>query len=225
MPDQLINSEIIENIKPEFENISKKMNKKKKYFVLTLFIFNLIIPGILITTSVHSLNNFEDTVYSKKMEISQNFEAHPETKEKIAILNNEIIAKREELERAKEYENNIQRAEAILEKYKSPFKGLGEIIVRRAEECGGDFRTLLAIAGNESGFGRIPYKLYNPFGYLDGKQYSGWNESLEFLSCVISQRFIAPCKNDIECIVRTYGGSDTDKPKWVYNINWFRNQI
>ena len=78
----------------------------------------------------------------------------------------------------KEKEIRIQKVENIFAKYNSPMKGYGYIIVEQAEACGGDYRILTAIAGNESGFGRVPYKLYNPFGYLDGRQYSGWEESL-----------------------------------------------
>lgn len=110
-------------------------------------------------------------------------------------------------------------------RYNSPFQGLGFIIVDAAARCGGDYKTLLAIAGNESGFGRIPYKLYNPFGYLNGVTYSGWEEALDFLSCRISQQYIAPCNNDLYCIVKNYAGPTDDKERWVYNINWFRNQI
>jgi len=123
------------------------------------------------------------------------------------------------------YDNNVARAEAILSKYSSPFSGLGYILVQKTEECGGDFRVLLAIAGNESGFGRIPYKSYNPFGYLNGVQYSGWEESLSVLSCKIAQQYLVPCNNSPECIVRKYAGPSDDKDKWVRNINWFINQI
>lgn len=132
---------------------------------------------------------------------------------------------KEEAERKRIFQENVARAEALLAKYNSPMQGYGEIIVRRAQECGGDFRILLGIAGNESGLGRIPYKLYNPYGYLDGVQYSGWSESLEYLSCRISERFIAPCSGDLVCIINKYGGPDTDKDKWVRSVTWFVNQV
>lgn len=136
----------------------------------------------------------------------------------------ERLAK-DEAERKRIFQENVAKAETLLATYNSPMQGYGEIIVRRANECGGDYRILLGIAGNESGLGRIPYKLYNPFGYLDGVQYSGWAESLEYLSCRISERFIAPCAGDLTCIINKYGGPDTDKEKWIRNVTWFMNQI
>ncbi|MFS8131073.1 MAG: hypothetical protein ACMG57_03775, partial [Candidatus Dojkabacteria bacterium] len=81
------------------------------------------------------------------------------------------------------------------------------------------------IAGNESGLGKVPYKKYNPYGYLDGITYTGWNESLSKLSCVISQRFIAPCKSDLYCIIRKYGGPGDNKDLWVRNVSFFMAQV
>lgn len=124
-----------------------------------------------------------------------------------------------------EYAVNLEKTTAILTKYNSPFKDLGYILVQKTQECGGDYRVLLAIAGNESGFGRIPYKLYNPFGYLNGVQYSGWEEALSVISCKIAKEYLVPCNNSPECIVRRYAGEGDDKEKWVRNIYWFINQI
>jgi hypothetical protein len=157
-------------------------------------------------------NNFEFTTFSS-------------VENELNNLKQSKITQLEEERRANERQLQIDNVESILARYNSPFVGLGYIIVDQAAACGGDYRIITAIAGNESGFGRIPYKLYNPFGYLDGVQYSGWEEALSSISCKISQRFIAPCAGDLWCIVNKYGGSDTDKPKWVKNITWFMNQV
>ena len=122
-------------------------------------------------------------------------------------------------------EDAIQKIENLLNKYSSPMRGYGNIIYDQSVTCGGDYKILMAIAGNESGFGRIPYKKYNPYGYLDGVYYSGWNDSLTKLSCVISKRFISSCNKDLNCIINKYGGSDTNKSKWISNINYFINQL
>lgn len=134
-------------------------------------------------------------------------------------IDQEKIIKEEEIMR------KAESVERLMARFNSPMAGYGELIVRRSEECGGDYKIITAIAGNESGFGRIPYKLYNPFGYLDGVQYSGWEEAIYVITCKISERFIKPCNGDLVCIVRTYGGSDTDKEKWVRNIRWFISQL
>ncbi len=117
------------------------------------------------------------------------------------------------------------RVENYLKSFGSPMQGYGEIIVRKAVECGGDYKILIGIAGNESGLGKVPYKIYNPYGYLDGIQYTGWKESLSKLSCVISQRFIVPCKSDLYCIIRKYGGPGDNQDLWVRNVSFFMAQV
>lgn len=117
------------------------------------------------------------------------------------------------------------KVESYFRAYGSPMVGYGEIIVRKAVECGGDYKILVGIAGNESGLGKIPYKKFNPYGYLDGVQYTGWSESLNKLSCVISQRFIVPCKGDLYCIIRKYGGPGDNKDLWVRNVSFFMAQV
>jgi hypothetical protein len=119
----------------------------------------------------------------------------------------------------------IERMEQIISNYGGHMSGLADNLYDNAVACGGNPVLLFAIAGNESGFGRIPYKLYNPFGYLDGRQYSGWEESINYLSCKISTQHLAPCGNEVNCVIRRYGGSDTDREKWVKNINWFMSLI
>lgn len=127
-----------------------------------------------------------------------------------------------------ERQAKIDKIEALFTSYNSPMSGYAELIFRRVEDCGGgtaDYRILIGIAGNESGLGRIPYKLYNPYGYLDGKQYADWNDSLTFLSCVITQRFIVPCENDLTCIINKYAGPSDDKSQWIRNVTYFINQL
>lgn len=120
---------------------------------------------------------------------------------------------------------NVEKLTRFLESYNSPMTPYAETIVRKAEECGGDYRVLAAIAGNESGFGRIPYRLYNPYGYLNNVTYSGWEEALDVLSCRISNEFLDPCDNNLRCIIRRYGGPETDQEKWIRNVTFFINQL
>lgn len=204
-------------------DIAKK--RKRTKIILVLLLLNILIPGLLITSSVYSLGGGNESVYSKRHNLPQPFSEHEVTTAIISQIQNEIVAKKEELKRNEERVVNIAKAEALLSKYNSPMKGYAEIIVRAVEECGGDYKVLLGIAGNESGFGRIPYKLYNPFGYLDGVQYSGWEESLRTLSCKIARQYLVPCNNDLSCIIVRYGGTNTNKPKWISNVQFFINQI
>lgn len=128
----------------------------------------------------------------------------------------------------KERQEKINRIEDLFARYNSPMQGYAELVFRRVEDCSNgeaDYRVLIGIAGNESGLGRVPYKLYNPYGYLDGKQHADWNDSLTFLSCVITQRFIVPCNNDLTCIINKYAGPSDDKSQWIRNVTYFINQL
>ncbi|MDQ6985297.1 MAG: hypothetical protein Q9M91_05360 [Candidatus Dojkabacteria bacterium] len=125
-----------------------------------------------------------------------------------------------------EIQKEIERVRSFFYRYGAVLSGTEEIIVRKARECGGDYRLLIGIAGNESGLGRIPYKLYNPYGYLNGVQYSSWEESINTLSCEISRVHLAPCNNELRCVINRYAGNDdTDKELWIKNVTWFMNQV
>jgi hypothetical protein len=150
---------------------------------------------------------------------------HPLTQKLIDDEKIKINAKVQAVLLEEQIQKEITKVRSFFESYGAVMTGYEEILVRKAHECGGDYRVLVGIAGNESGLGRIPYNLYNPFGYLDGMTYSSWEESLNKLSCVISQRFIKPCGVDLQCIINKYGGPDTDQAKWIRNVSWFMNQV
>lgn len=210
--------------KSQYSKRIQQLKNKKVLVLIVLSLLNILLPGILVNSPAYTLNNPKGSIYYQRSEDAA-FLIHHVTQVEVNTLNEAIATKKEQERIRMEIEQNTQRIEAILARYNSPMQGYGHIIASKAYECGGDFRVLTAIAGNESGFGRIPYKLYNPYGYLDGVQYSGWEESLNFLSCVISRRFLKPCNNDLVCIISTYGGPDTDKERWVRNIQFFINQI
>jgi hypothetical protein len=194
------------------------MYKKHKNLIILiiLIVVNIVVPSILLYSMNELKENTYYTSYATRRDLQEGeFKPYKYTLETLDTLEAEVVYKREEKRIQQQLDNDIQRATNILQRYNSPFTEHADIIVKKAYECGGD----------ESGFGRIPYKLYNPYGYLDGVQRSGWRESLEYLSCVISERFIKPCNRNIECIINRYGGTDTDKQRWIYNINWFISQI
>lgn len=156
--------------------------------------------------------------------------ANPKEKEseEILLFNEELIEKNNEPvlnrfiqeQREQEEINSIQQT---LEQRGSPLAPYAGVIYKQAQACGGDYRVLLGIAGNESNLGQVNYKLYNPYGYLNGVQYASYEEALTILSCEISQLFLAPCNNDLSCIIASYGGPDTDQEKWIRDAQFFIN--
>jgi len=119
----------------------------------------------------------------------------------------------------------INRVESFFQAYGSPLVGYGWIIVDKAIECGGDYRLLVGIAGSESGLGKIMYKKYNPYGYLNNVTYSSQKEALEILSCKVSQEHLAVCNQDLDCIARRYTGPGDDVEHFKAKVRWFAGQV
>lgn len=121
----------------------------------------------------------------------------------------------------------IDKVESFFASYTggAVLKGYGDIIVDQADKCGGDYRVLVGIAGSESGLGRVMYKKYNPYGYLNGVQYGSLEEALTDLSCKISQQHIAPCGTDLWCLGRRYAGPGDDLSHFVSKVRWFMEQV
>lgn len=212
---------------------SKNMDKQRKDRLQTLLYISLyssivtlltlpLVFGLYFLTSFtkDQLNQAEAKTYSLRNEAGSSV-ILPEIRQEIETKRFQKISEIEEQVLAEK----TAKIEALLARYNSPMAGLGRLMINRSTECGGDYKIVVAIAGNESGFGRIPYKLYNPFGYLDGVQYAGFEDAVNQISCKISKEFLKPCNNNLECVIRTYGGPDTDKPKWISNITFFMNQL
>ncbi len=122
-------------------------------------------------------------------------------------------------------QRQIDKVENFFDQYGSPLMGYGYIIVDKAEECGGDYRVLIGIAGSESGLGRINYKLYNPYGYLDGVQYPDQKTALEILSCKVSQQHISVCGTNLTCLGNRYAGPSDDLDHFISKVAWFMKQV
>ncbi len=179
--------------------------------ILILLIYS-VVPNTSLVTNLNSEARYADSL-------------HPVTQKYIEEEKVKVNQKIQAILDEEQIQREIAKVKEFFTSYGAVMSGYEEILVRRSHECGGDYRVLVGIAGNESGLGRIPYNLYNPFGYLDSMTYSSWEESLNKLSCVISQRFIGPCASDLQCIINKYGGPDTDQEKWIRNVSWFMRQV
>ncbi|MCA9379477.1 hypothetical protein KC640_03545 [Candidatus Dojkabacteria bacterium] len=142
---------------------------------------------------------------------------HPVALENLEIDRAEILAT--------DRQQIIDRVRAFFERYGSPMAPYVEILVDQSYACGGNYRVLVGIAGSESGLGKVPYKLYNPFGYLNGVQYASWEEALTDLSCKISQQHISKCGEDLRCLALRYAGPSDDLNLFISKVAWFMGQV
>jgi hypothetical protein len=122
-------------------------------------------------------------------------------------------------------QTRIDKVESFFARYGSKLRGYGHIFVDKAQACGGDYRILVGIAGSESGLGRVMYKRFNPFGYLNGVQYSNQTEALNYLACQVSAQHIAPCGDNLQCLARRYAGPNDDHQHFINKVLWFAKQV
>jgi hypothetical protein len=140
-------------------------------------------------------------------------------------LSNQNLAEEKDIIIESRRQKQIQKVRRFFKQYGAPLKGYEEIFVDKSEKCGGDYRVLVGIAGSESGLGRHNYKLYNPFGYLDGVQYPNQKKALEILACKVSEQHISKCGTDLYCLGRRYAGPKDDLDHFVSKVRWFMEQV
>ncbi len=137
----------------------------------------------------------------------------------------EVLTQQKDTLVADRRQSRIDKVEKFFRQYGSSLVGYGHIFVDEAEQCGGDYRVLVGIAGSESGLGRVNYLKYNPFGYLDHVQYSSEEEALTILACKISQQHIAKCGTDLWCLAYRYAGPGDDLNLFVSKVSYFFSQV
>lgn len=150
----------------------------------------------------------------------------PEDTNLVSPLQKHLQTEKQELI-AKRRQEQINAVKDFFAQYDDGAVLQGQVttIVDNAERCGGDYRLLVGIAGSESGLGRIMYKDYNPFGYINGVQYSNLDEAMEFLTCQISRQHLAVCGSNLDCLAQRYGGPETDLAHFKSKVLWFARQV
>ena len=91
-----------------------------------------------------------------------------------------------------EKDNRVENLHAHLESKNSPLADLAEVFVEVADEYDLDYRFLPAIAGIESGFGRVQLdNSYNPFGWGGGYIYfESFEEAIRTVGFELYERYV-----------------------------------
>lgn len=195
-------------------NKFKELNNRKLLSLAAIIVLLFIISPLVIPETL--------TIAAPTVPKSQNLQSNTTPKPDTTALN-ESKKQKVELNKKIEREKRIaeEKAERIritrdyLAKFNSPMEPYAHVIVNAADRCGGDFKALIAIARIESGLGAMPYKKYNPYGYLNGVQYSGWESALDRLSCQISKQYLAVYGNNFEKIGSIYAAN----PNWAKKVS------
>ncbi len=114
----------------------------------------------------------------------------------------------------------------ILSQNGSPmFASEAQTSIDKANECGVDYKLMIAIAGYESGYGRKPMKKYNPYGWRNGKTYNSFKEAISEITCQFSNKYIKKGRDTVEEISNIYLGSNGNHDAWIKNVTYIRSQI
>jgi len=114
----------------------------------------------------------------------------------------------------------------ILSQNGSPmFASEAQTSIDKANECGVDYKLMIAIAGYESGYGRKPMKKYNPYGWKNGKTYSSFKEAISEITCQFGNKYIKKGRDTVEEISNIYLGKQGNHDAWIKNVSYIRSRV
>jgi len=121
-------------------------------------------------------------------------------------------------------DTRVTKLQGYLSSQKSPLAAHSEYIIQTADRFGLDWRLLVAIAGVESGFGKVmPRNSYNAYGWANGAtRFESWENSISHVSMVLSEKYLGRGLKTPSQIARKYcPGSDT----WAQRVTSYMNDI
>ena len=114
----------------------------------------------------------------------------------------------------------------ILSQNGSPmFASEAQTSIDKANECGVDYKLMIAIAGYESGYGRKPMKKYNPYGWKNGKTYSTFKDAISEITCQFGDKYIKKGLDTVKEISNIYLGKEGNHDAWIKNVTYIKSQI
>ncbi|MDD3679624.1 MAG: hypothetical protein PHX72_02095 [Candidatus Shapirobacteria bacterium] len=121
-------------------------------------------------------------------------------------------------------DTRFARLELFLDSKNSPLVNYAGDFIFFADQFAIDWRLLPAIAGIESGFGKvIPSGSYNAYGWGNGRIYfSDWPESIETVSRSLAEKYYQKGLNTPEKIGSVYAPFSSD---WAGKIRTVMGQI
>lgn len=155
----------------------------------------LIEPSVLGT----STSNLEAEFNAKKSEVDKFYQ---DLSKKIQL----------QKQKAAEREGKIQKLAKYLKAQGSPLGNpkFAKLIIELSEQSGVDYKIIMAIAGEESGFCIAPYYIngknsHNCFGYLNGKSYASYEEAFSRLVPQIAKQYVKKYGTNFLALAKAYG--------------------
>ena len=186
------------------------------FFTLSVFLLTSFIAQL-----VQAEDSFEldKEVTSGIINSQWNYQFYPTTEISEHVL--EDIAK---AEKRKNVNYQVGKLQEYLLTKNSIFsdKILSQILVEESKKHNADYRIIVAVMGKESGYCAANYKLYNCFGYLNGVQYSSYEDAFRSIVPRVAQ-MSAPYGWNIRGFANAY--RPVDKDGWALRITGMANLV
>lgn len=121
----------------------------------------------------------------------------------------------------------VKLIDRYLEQHDSPMMGLGKEFWEQGRRHKVDPRLLVAISGNETGFGRLLTSRYNAFNWfyrgIWDSHYSSWSEAITSVTRGIRQYYFEEGRTSIEALGAKYGPIGAENDPDNLNVNFIPN--
>jgi len=106
----------------------------------------------------------------------------------------------------------------FLQRYGSPIaeKKYVDIIIDTSDKYNADYRLNVGIMTAESAICKKPLKKYNCFGYMNGRQYSNFDEALTDITAKVSKQYTSRYGWNITGMGKAYGAHNVKV--WEKNV-------
>lgn len=197
-----------------------------KILVFAIFFFQFFIQPFETHVNAQTLSAYEINKYlngnkdaiNTAEDINIGFGKQPLTPAEIADI--ERVAK--ENQRIAQLNEKAAKINAFLSTKNSPLYGYGLKIALLEEKYGAPSSMVVAISGIESSFCTINFKPYNCWGWMTGRIFTSYDESLDAYFSYLSGYYYARGYNTPESIGPIYC---VPPDHWISKVRYFLTQI
>lgn len=118
-------------------------------------------------------------------------------------------------------DERVAKLEGFLYSKGSPMASYSDLIVYYSDIYGVDPRLCVAIAGLESGYGRVVFRPYNAWGFYSGRGWGSWEESIREYMEGMNRGYFSEGARTPEAIGKNYAAD----PNWASRIRGYMSQI
>jgi hypothetical protein len=201
-----------------------KITKSRRFWFV--FANRFMFLFILLVLFSYCAGKGEDiTTEAKAVQIEENATnelPNNEIPNSVESVSQEIPEKENSPENAfsPEDKEKVKKIDNFLRKRNSPLAGYGHIFAREGNRTGINPFLSVAIAGQESSFGKRCFAPYNAWGMLQYKRgFASWEEGIIANFNFLSYHFGQP-QNAYDCP----GYCVPDQP-WMKNVQWFIGEL